>query len=186
MNTDDGTAGTRTAAAIEGRRADTDRRRQRVLTALADAVASGVEISAASIAHRAGVDRTFLYRHRDLLAQLHAAQAQPPHESSHGPIATRASLQADLLAAHERARRLTAHIQQLERRLSEALGDQAWRQSGLGAPSDLDQLTARITTLEQQTIDLQLTLEERDQDLAAARAANRELMTRINTANFTS
>ena len=54
-------------------------------------------------------------------------------------------------------------------------------QSGLGAPDDIDQLKQRIVTLEQQVVDLRLQLEERDQDLAAARAANRELMTRLNT-----
>jgi hypothetical protein len=37
--------------------------------------------------------------------------------------------------------------------------------------------------LEQRVIDLRLQLEERDQDLAAARAANRELMAQINTTN---
>jgi len=36
---------------------------------------------------------------------------------------TRASLQADLLAAHERAARLNAQVRQLEKRLSGALGE---------------------------------------------------------------
>jgi len=40
-------------------------------------------------------------------------------------------------------------------------------------------------TLEQQVVDLRLQLEERDQDLTAARAANRELMTRINASRPT-
>lgn len=170
---------TRTAAAIKGRRADTTRRRERVLTALSQARACGAEISVAGIAQAASVDRTFIYRHRDLLAQLHAAQAQPAAEG--GPAVSRASLQADLLAAHERAARLASHIQRLERRLSEALGEHVWRDSGLGAPQDLDELQQRINHLEQQTHDQRLQLEERDQDLAAARAANRELMTRLNT-----
>ncbi|MFM9700256.1 Ku protein [Streptomyces europaeiscabiei] len=43
-----------------------------------------------------------------------------------------------------------------------------------------EQLKARITTLEQQVIDLELKLQERDDDLAAARAANRELMAQLN------
>jgi hypothetical protein len=37
-----------------------------------------------------------------------------------GPAVTRASLQADLLAAHERTTRLHARVQHLEKRLSEA------------------------------------------------------------------
>lgn len=170
----------RTDAAIRGRRADTTRRRNRVLAALDQARTSGLDISVATIAHTAGVDRTFLYRHRDLLATLHAIQAQPGHDPTPGSNVSRVSLQADLLAAHERASRLASHIQRLEQRLSEALGEQAWREPGLGAPADIDELHQQITLLEQRTIDLRLQLEERDQDLDAARAANRELMTRLN------
>ncbi|MEU4234332.1 hypothetical protein AB0F17_59505 [Nonomuraea sp. NPDC026600] len=55
-----------------------------------------------------------------------------------------------------------------------------WRESGIGGPEDTEQLKARITTLEQQVIDLELKLQERDDDLAAARAANRELMAQLN------
>jgi len=49
-----------------------------------------------------------------------------------------------------------------------------------GASPDIDALHQQITHLEQQAIDLRLQLSERDEDLAAARAANRELMARIN------
>jgi uncharacterized protein DUF6262 len=174
------------AAMTKGRRADSARRRQRVITALDQAVAAGTEISVSGIARTAGVDRTFLYRHRDLLEKIHALQAAPPAGAAiAGPGVTRASLQADLLAAHERALRLTARTRQLEKRLSGALGEQAWRESGLGAPADIDALSQKITHLEQQATDLRLQLGERDQDLAAARAANRELMTRLNHAATT-
>lgn len=70
----------------------------------------------------AGVDRTFLYRHRDLLAQLHAAEAQPRNAAGIGPTASRACLQADLLAAQQRAARQAARVHQLEKRLSQLLG----------------------------------------------------------------
>lgn len=172
----------KTSAMRKGRQADSARRRQRVLAAVDKAVTAGEEISIAGIARAAAVDRTFLYRHRDLLEKIHARQAAPPAAGdSTGPGVTRASLQADLLAAHERALRLTTRIRQLEQRLSQALGEQAWRESGLGAPPDIDALNQKITHLEQQAADLQLQLAERDQDLTAARAANRELMTRLNT-----
>jgi hypothetical protein len=170
----------RTAAAAAGRTADSARRRQRVIKAINQATADGSDISVAGIARAAGVDRSFLYRHRDLLEQLHAAEAQPPNAET-GPQVSRASLQADLLAAHERAARLDARIRQLEQRLSQALGEQTWRESGLGAPTDIDALHQRITHLEQQAIDQQQQLDERDEDLAAARATNRELMARLNT-----
>lgn len=169
-----------TAAMTQGRRADSARRRQRVLKALNDATNNGDEISVSSIARRAGVDRSFLYRHSDLLEQIHAIEAQPPNTAGAGPAVSRASLQADLLNAQQRAARLAARVHQLEQRLSEALGEQAWHESGLGTPDDIDQLKHQIITLEQHTVDLQLQLEERDQDLDAARAANRELMAQLN------
>jgi Family of unknown function (DUF6262) len=175
-----GASPARTAAAAAGRQADSARRRQRVLKALNHAATSGEEISVTGIARAAGVDRTFLYRHRDLLEQIHALEAQPRNTTGVGPTVSRASLQADLLNAQGRTARLAARVQQLEKRLSEALGEQAWRASGLGAPADIDTLNQRIVTLEQQVVDLRLQLEERDDELAAARAANRELMTRLN------
>jgi hypothetical protein len=163
-----------------GRQADSARRRQRVIAAINRAGTDGTELTVSGIARAAAVDRTFLYRHRDLLEQVHALEAAPPSGTAAGPAVTRASLQADLLAAHERAIRLNARVQQLERRLSEALGERAWRESGLGAPPDIDALTAKITQAEQEAADLRIKLADRDDELAAARAANRELMTRIN------
>lgn len=168
------------AAMIEGRKADTTRRCQRVLETLNQAAAAGDEITVSGIAHRAGVDRSFLYRHRDLLEQIHAHEAQPPNLPGIGPAVTRASLHTDLLNAQQRCTRLATRVHHLEKRLSEALGDQVWRESGLGAPDDIDQLKQQIIALEQQAVDLQLQMEERTDELAAARAANRELMTRLN------
>ncbi len=173
--------GAKTAAMRKGRQADSARRRERVIAALGKATADGTEISVSGIARAARVDRTFLYRHRDLLEKIHAIEAAPPSAgTAPGPAVTRASLQADLLAAHERAIRLDARNRQLEKRLSEALGEQAWRESGLGAPADIDILNQEIVHLQQQEADLRLQLGERDQDLNAARAANRELMTQLN------
>jgi len=172
----------RTSAMAKGRQADSARRRQRVIAALSKAVSDGTEISVAGIARAAGVDRAFFYRHRDLLARLHALEATPPFAvAGNGPGVSRASLQTDLLAAGERAARLHSRVRQLENRLSETLGEQAWRESGLGTPADIDALNQKIIHLEQQAIDLRLQLEEQGEDLAAARAANRELMAQLNT-----
>lgn len=170
---------------VQGRRADSARRRQRVLKAPNDAVNDGEEITVSGIASRAGVDRTFLYRHRDLLEHVHAAEAHPRNAAGIGPAVSRASLQADLLAAQQRCARMAARAQQLETRLSELLGEQAWRESGLGAPEDIELLRQRIVFLEQQVVDLRLQLEERDQELLAARAANRELTAQLSTSRHT-
>jgi hypothetical protein len=171
----------RTTTMAEGRRADSARRRQRALKALDDAVNQGDEITVSSIARRAGIDRSFLYRHHDLLDQIHASAAQPPNPPGNAPGVTRASLQAELLNSQQRVARLAGRVHQLEQRLSETLGDQAWHDSGLSAPDETHQLKQQIANLEQHSIDLRLQLEERDQDLDAARAANRDLITRLNT-----
>ena len=128
-----------------------------------------------------GSTARFLYRHRDLLEQIHAAEAQPrsdrrPRPGGHpGLAASRpARRPANAPPGCHRA------IQHLEHDSPTLLGEHAWRESGLGAPADIDALHQQIIHLEQQVIDLGLQLDERDQDLAAARAANRELMARIN------
>lgn len=120
---------------IEGRRADSARRRQRVIKALNKAAAGGGEVSVSAVARAAGVDRTFIYRHRDLLAQIHAAAAEPPRGDGQGPTVSRASLQADLPNAQQRCARQAAVIRQLERKLSKALGEAAWGQSGRAHPT---------------------------------------------------
>jgi hypothetical protein len=48
-------------------------------------------------------------------------------------------------------------------------------------PADIDALNQKIIYLEQQAIDLRLQLEEQGEDLAAARATNRELIAQLNT-----
>ena len=117
------------------------------------------------------------------MGKIHALQAAPAADGqASGPGVTHTSLQADLAAAHERALRLTSRIRQLEHRLSEALGEQAWQESGLGTPADIGALSQKITHLEQQVIDLHLQLEQRDEELGAARSANRELMAQLNHA----
>jgi hypothetical protein len=60
------------------------------------------------------------------------------------------------------------------------LGEQAWRDSGLGAPADIDQLQQELGRSQQRNIELSQQLDERNAELAAARAANRELIVTIN------
>ncbi|MFF2148623.1 DUF6262 family protein [Kitasatospora sp. NPDC058190] len=167
----------------EGRQADTDRRRQRVATAIKNAAKNGTPISVSAIARQSGVDRTFLYRHRDLLGLVHAAELEPGQDPAAASAVSRASLQADLANEQARNTRLTARIQQLEKRLSQALGERAWRESGLGAPADMDELQRQITRLEQHNVELTAALEEARADLDAARAANRDLTRALNQRN---
>lgn len=165
----------------DGREADTDRRRQRVATAIRNSAKKSTPISVSAIARQAGVDRSFLYRHRDLLALVHAAELEPAaQDPAGGSPVSRASLQADLANAQARNTRLASRIQQLEKRLSQALGAQAWQESGLGAPADIDELQRKITRLEQHNVELTSALEETRSDLDAAREANRDLTRALN------
>ncbi|WP_316784347.1 DUF6262 family protein [Streptomyces sasae] len=165
----------------DGRRADSARRRERVLKALDVLLRSGQDVTVSGLARAARVDRTYLYRHRDLLERVHAAAAAPPEEGRIAAV-SRASLRADLSNALERNRRLTVRVRQLEKRLSESLGETAWQESGLGASADIDQLQRRITLLEQDLTDIRGQLDERTEELDAARAANRELTRALNQA----
>ncbi|MFI9612070.1 DUF6262 family protein [Streptomyces sp. NPDC052023] len=60
----------------DGRQAETERRRQRVATAVKNDAKNGTPISVSAIARQAGVDRSFLYRHRHLLGIVHAAELE--------------------------------------------------------------------------------------------------------------
>ena len=112
-----------------------------------------------------------------------ASPAQPASTAASSTgTATCSTRSTPSSAAGERAQRLHGRVRQLEKRLSEALGEKAWQESGLGVPADIDAVNQTVNNLEQQVIDLRLQLEERDQDLAAARAANRELIAQLNTA----
>ena len=129
---------------VEGCRADSGRRRQRVVKALNQARTQGHEISVSAIARMASVDRSFLFRHKDLLAEIHTAEATPLAGEDRVGVML-GSLKADLANPQQRITRLADHNQKLERKLSELLGEQAWRESGLGAPTEIDQLQHSTT-----------------------------------------
>ena len=154
-----------TTATVDGRRADSARRRQRVIKALNTATATGTEISISSIARAAHVGRTFLHLHRhcDLLAQIYTAQSR-----AGGPVegaVSSASLKADLVNANGRAARQALRIRMLEKRLSELFGDRAWRERGLGAVDDIGQFKRRIGLLEKQVTALSDDLADREEQL---------------------
>ena len=90
---------------IAARRRDSTRRRQRVLSTLDQMAAAGQEISVSAVARTAGVDRSFLYRHHDLRAQIHA-RATAPAGSTASTAASKQSLLADLANLREQNQRL--------------------------------------------------------------------------------
>ena len=168
-----------TTALTESRRRDSATRRQRVLNAVSRLAAAGDDLSVSSVARAARVHRSVIYRHGDLHTAV-LTQAARDTAPSDGTRASRQALQADLANAVERSTRQTQRISQLEKKLSHVLGDNAWRESGLGAPLDIEALQQRITSLEQQLGDVATQLAAREDDLDAARSANRELMAQLN------
>ncbi|MGK4909495.1 hypothetical protein [Streptomyces albus] len=166
-------------ALTQARQQDSDARRRRVLTALAQLATAGETLNISSVARAARVHRSFIHRHNDLHAAVlaHAARAA---DTGNDATVSRTSLQAELANATERSRRQAAYITELEDRLSEALGEAVWRETGLGAPADLDTLHRQITSLQQEVTELRRQLTERTEELEAARAASRELMAQLN------
>ena len=131
------------------------------------------------IARRAGVDCTFLYRHRDLLGMIHTQAAEPPPP---GPQTLSCPLlMAGLANAQDRNTRLAEENRLLRERLSAVLGEEIRCEAGLGgAAASIDQLHYRIAELEQESVELRRQLEECQEDLDAARSVNREYMARLN------
>src|SRR5260221_9655469 len=118
------------------RRRDVDRRRQRVHQALADMHADGSEITVSAVAGRAKVHRSLIHRHADLHAAVLKAAADATTDPS--PVSTSISHRSALAEnanLHEQNRRLAQQISDLEDRLSELIGQQAFERSGLGAPA---------------------------------------------------
>ena len=163
------------------RRRDTDRRRQRVHQALADMHADGAEISVSAVAGRAKVHRSFIHRHPD----LHAAVLKAAADATAGPspastAISHRSVLAENANLHEQNRRLARQISDLEDRLSELLGQHAFDRSGLGAPASTAALHAELEAERQTVLGLRRVLEERDEELAAARETSRRLMDQLN------
>jgi len=178
-------AATAVEALTLARRQDSTRRRQRVLNALERLTGASEEISVAAVARAAGVDRSFLYRHHDLRAQIlrHAAQAPPDTSLPRTSQVSRQSLLADLANLRAHNQRLRQQNAKLAKRLSDALGEEVFRASGHGGPDQTEALRRRVGELEQTTVDMRQQLQERTEELDAARATNWELMAELNRLN---
>ena len=85
-------------------------------------------VTVAGVAALAGVDRSYIYAHPDLLEQIRQQRNTTPVKLAPRPVAERstlASLHARLTSAHEEISRLKAENRKLRDRLAVTLGD-AW------------------------------------------------------------
>jgi hypothetical protein len=141
----------------------------------------GSEIPVSAVADKARVHRSFIHRHADLHAAVLKAAADATTDPS--PASTtisHRSVLAENANLHEQNRRLAQLISDLEDRLSELLGQQAFDRSGLGAPASTAAIQAELEAERQGVLDLRRALEERDEELAAARETSRRLMNELN------
>ena len=175
-------------ATAAGRRAEGQRRHERVLAVIGAALAAGdpAALAVAGVARAAGVHRSYLYRHPELVSLLQDAARSPGPGAPAPERVTVASLRADLAHARDRATRAETEARALRRRLSEALGQHVWADTGLGPIDEAAGLRADLERLRQDNADLAEALDDRSGELDAARAANRELMAQLNASSTTS
>ncbi len=141
----------------------------------------GSEITVSAVAGRARVHRSFIHRHPDLHAAVLKAAADAT--TSPSPVSTaisHRSVLAENANLHEQNRRHARQISDLETRLSELLGQHAFDRSGLGAPASTAAVHADLEAERQTVLNLRRALQERDEELAAARETNRRLMNQLN------
>lgn len=116
---------TQPTALAEFQRQRTATHREAVLQAIRHLNASCEPINVSAVAARAGVDRSYIYDHPDLLDEIRRRRQNDPRPATSRPIQERgspASLQARLATAHAELARLRAENRELHRRLEDTLG----------------------------------------------------------------
>lgn len=182
------------AALRRARQQDSRTKRQRAGDAVHAAEQSGEPISFPAIARRAGVSVSFLYSDPQLAARIAAARDRQRQaglqRTWHLPtrsLITEPSLRAELANAKEQIRQLTDEVTALRERLAHQLGAGADAARGLQTSPLLDELERRAAELEadnhrlrRRTVQLEDETRELADNLDAARATNRDLMTELN------
>lgn len=172
----------RTAAATARRRADSEHKRQRVLTIAGALIDRGQDFSIERLARAAQVNPGFLHRAPGLKAEIEAlrdnATAELEAGLRSGTALTAASLKAENLFLKRRLHEREHDVATLKRRLGEALG-QTMTDADADAGSDAD-LDGRIAELEQELFEAQEALRDRDEQLQAVRTLNQRLLKEQN------
>jgi hypothetical protein len=170
----------RTAAATAARRADSEHKRERVLTVARVWVDRGQDFSWEQLARGAQVNPGFVHRAAGLKDEVCALREQATLELEvglrSGTAVTMTSVRAENVFLKRRLAEREDDIAKLKRRLGELLG-----QERFGPAEDADEdLEARVDELEQQLFEARETLRERDEELDAVRALNQRLLRERN------
>jgi hypothetical protein len=155
---------------------------------------TGQRITFAAVAHHAGVSASLLYADSDLAAAVVEArdrQQQAGLQRTWGvstrSLITEQSLHTDLANADEQVRQLHDEVTVLRQRLARSLGADADAARGRAIAPVLDRLEDSAGELEAQNHQLrrritgpETELRDATDSLEAARAANRDLLNKVN------
>jgi hypothetical protein len=172
------TAERRISALKRARAEDGTRKRRDVADAIQKLADNGSRVTFELVARRAGVSRQFLYGDNELRAAVEDARSWPPVDPRPDipSTADTPGLQTDLVLAREEITRLRAENNKLKTKLVERAASSVLD----GQDEAIRGLTARNTELVRECTGLQRQLAVAHEDLAAARATNRDLMTTLN------
>jgi chromosome segregation ATPase len=172
----------RTDAMVTTRRTDADARAERVRAVLAQMVAVGEVWDLSTVAAKASVSRGLIYRRLELRADFDATVEKVQADFARGLSASAqvsaASLRADLENSRAQVRRLQTQVSALESRVGDRIAQDVNEE--LAAGGDVARLREEIIQLETALNAARTALADRDEELAAARQVNRELMTKLN------
>jgi regulator of replication initiation timing len=172
------TAEQRIATLKRARAEDAVRKRQYVADAIKKLTDNGSRVTFELVARRAGVSRQFLYGDKELRTAVEDARRQTP--ASPPPAITvdtdTAGLQTDLLLTREEITRLRAENNKLKTKLVERAASTVLD----GQDETVRDLTTRNAELVRENAELRRQLADSHEDLDAARATNRDLMTTLN------
>ena len=171
------TAEQRIAALKRARVEDSARKRRSVTDTIQRLTDNGSRVTFELVARHAGVSRQFLYGDKELRAAIEQARSGPPLVAATQVMTIDADgLQTDLLLAREEISRLRAENTKLKTKLVERAANAVLD----GQDEALQNLTTRNPDLVRENADLRRQLAHGQQDLDAARATNRDLMTELN------
>ena len=171
----------RTAVATARRRADSEHKRQRVLTVAGAFIDRGQDFSWEQLARAAQVNPGFVHRAPGLKAEIEALRQDAATELEaglrSGTAVTMASVKAENAFLKRRLYEREQDVATLKRRLGEALGRAMLDPT---ATSPDQELSERIADLEQQLFEANEVLRDRDEQLQAVRALNQRLLKEHN------
>lgn len=182
------------AALRRARRHDSRAKRAQAAEALSAMEQGGEPITFPAVARRAGVSVSLLYADTGLASRIAAARDRQRQAGGNRAwrlptrsLVTEQSLRVELANAKERARRLAEEVAVLRERLAHDLGAGADVARGEAYEPLLERLEHRAAELEgdnhrqrQRVLQLEADVRELTENLDAARAMNRELMSELN------